>query len=402
MGEGLHLCAAPPPGRAVQRFGLHLTWLFRVLGGHHLPLAAQDLSTPMAQTLPDAVAGPATFTHVRVGVRMYVRMKGPLDLISLYGRLTGLVVAHAPQRGPLTRSPPGPKVQRRSGTFAMGDSESGRASDLGHLRYRSSVGDGDRVKTVIAAPAPIIRRARSDMVRRLVAGGGRFSTDLGIDVEAGEAEIDRWFLAATLYGTRIPTAIAERTFHVLDEAGVTVATARTFSWDDLVALLDRGGYGRYDFKTATRLHLLCDVLSERYGGRVCAIPDQVRTAAELEAALDDLPGWGPVTVGVFLRELRGVWPLAAPALDARAEACVRHLGLLGARTGDPLDRVRSLSAAAGIDPRDLEGALVRTALAHRGGLGGCPGGRGCSVLAHPAMRPPARAPVPEPGPEAGP
>jgi len=179
---------------------------------------------------------------------------------------------------------------------------------------------------------------------------------------------------------------------------VTVATARAFSWDDLVALLDRGGYGRYDFKTATRLHLLCGMLSERYGGRVCAIPDQARSPAELEAALDDLPGWGPVTVGVFLRELRSVWPLAAPALDARAEACARHLGVVEERTGDPLDPVRSLSAAAGTDPRDLEGALVRTALAHRGGLGACPGGRGCAVLAHLPTRLPARAPGPGPGP----
>lgn len=248
------------------------------------------------------------------------------------------------------------------------------------------------------APAPTMRRARRDMVRRLMAGGGRFSTDLGIDIEAGEAQIDRWFLAATLFGARIPTAIAGRTFHVLDEAGMTVATARAFSWDDLVGLLDRGGYGRYDFKTATRLHLLCDVLSERYDSRVCAIPDQVRTSGELEAALDDLPGWGPVTVGVFLRELRGVWPLAAPALDARAEACARHLGLVEERTGDSIDRVRSLSAAAGIDPRDLEGALVRTALAHRGGLGACPGGRSCAVLAHLAVRPPARVPEAGPGP----
>jgi hypothetical protein len=93
--RGVHLCAAPPPGRAVQRFGLHLMWLFWVLGGHHLPLAAQDLSTPMAQILSDAVVGPATFTHVRVGVRMHVRMKGPLDLISFSGRLTRLVVCHS-------------------------------------------------------------------------------------------------------------------------------------------------------------------------------------------------------------------------------------------------------------------------------------------------------------------
>lgn len=93
--RGVQLCAAPPPGRAVQRFGLHLMWLFRVLGGHHLPLAAQDLSTPMAQPLSDAVIGPATFTHVGAGVRMQVRMEGRLDLIGLFRRLTRLVVCHA-------------------------------------------------------------------------------------------------------------------------------------------------------------------------------------------------------------------------------------------------------------------------------------------------------------------
>jgi hypothetical protein len=238
---------------------------------------------------------------------------------------------------------------------------------------------------VAAAPARTARPSPADMVGLLVAVGGRFSTALGIDVEAGEAQIDRWFLAATLFGARIPTTIAGRTFEVLDEAGVTVATARAFSWDDLVALLDRGGYARYDFKTASRLHALCDVIGERYGGRVCAISDQAQTSAELEAALDNLPGWGPVTVGVFLRELRGVWPLAAPALDARAETCARHLGLVDDRTGNALGRVRSLSAAAGVDPRDLEGALVRTALAHRGALGACPGGRDCVVLAHLTM-----------------
>jgi len=251
------------------------------------------------------------------------------------------------------------------------------------------------VDTVDGVPAPprIGGRDRAETVRRLVAGGGRFSAALGIDVEAGEAQIDRWFLAATLFGTRIPTAIAERTFRVLDEAGVTVATARAFSWDGLVALLDQGGYTRYDFKTASRLHALCDVLRERYGGRVCAIADQAGTSAELPALLDALPGWGPVTVGVFLRELRGVWPLAAPALDARAEACARHLGLVDARTRDPLDRMRSLSVSAGVDPRDLEGALVRSSLAHRGGLDACPGGRHCVVLTHLTQGPPAPGPA---------
>jgi len=169
-----------------------------------------------------------------------------------------------------------------------------------------------------------------------------------------------------------------------------VATARAFTWDDLVALLDRGGYARYDYKTATRLHALCDVLGERYDRRVGAIPDGAHTPAELEKALDDLPGWGPVTVGVFLRELRGVWPLASPALDPRAAACACHLGLVDERARDPLGRLRSLSSAAGVDLRDLEGALVRTALAHRADFRTCPGGWDCVVVTRLAPGTPTR------------
>lgn len=241
--------------------------------------------------------------------------------------------------------------------------------------------------TVVATRARGAGGAGADLVRRLLFLGGRFSTELGIHVEAGEAEVARWFLAATLFGTRIPTTIAERTFHVLDDAGVTVATARSFSWDDLVELLDRGGYVRYDYKTATRLHVLCDALVDRYGGRVGAISRRARTTGELEEALDALPGWGPVTIGVFLRELRGVWPRAAPPLDPRAAACAVHLGLVPARARDPLTRIRTLADSAGVDPRDLEGALVRAALAHHRGLEVCPGGRACTVVAEAARAP---------------
>ena len=51
--------------------------------------------------------------------------------------------------------------------------------------------------------------------------GGRYSAELGIDVDAGDAEIKRWFLAATLFGARISARIAERAFRVLDEGGLT-------------------------------------------------------------------------------------------------------------------------------------------------------------------------------------
>jgi endonuclease III len=223
------------------------------------------------------------------------------------------------------------------------------------------------------------RRAR---VARLVVTvlGGRYSSRLGIDVDAGEAEVERWFLAATLFGTRISAGVAERTFGVLDRAGLRrVTQARHIPWDDLVALLDAGGYARYDFRTATRLQDLAEMIGERYGGQVSVIGRSFTRYPQLHQALDMLPGWGPVTIQLFLRELRGVWPGAQPPLDQRAAAAARHLGL--AATGSANVDVAALTRLAGqsdVDLRDLEGGLVRLALTpqHRG----CPGGPSCTLL----------------------
>jgi len=218
-----------------------------------------------------------------------------------------------------------------------------------------------------------------EAARRVVLLGGMFSTELGIDLGKGERELTRWFLAAMLFGTRISATIAMRTFSVLDKAGVTMASARHASWDALVELLDAGGYTRYDYRTATRLQELSEVLDTRYGGRVSAIAHRARTPAELEGALDALPGWGPVTVGVFLRELRGVWDLADPPLGALAADAGRHLQVLS--RGGALEQLRAVATTAGIDVRDLECALVRLALAHHRRFADCPGGRCCAVLA---------------------
>ena len=139
--------------------------------------------------------------------------------------------------------------------------------------------------------------------------GGRYSAGLGIDVDAGEAEVERWFLAATLFGARIPARVAERTFGVLAAAGLArIWQLRHVPSADLIAMLDAGGYARYDLRTATRLLQLCEIIDDRYDGQVGLIGRRFAAYPELRAALDALPGWGPVTVRLFLRELRGVWP----------------------------------------------------------------------------------------------
>jgi hypothetical protein len=222
-----------------------------------------------------------------------------------------------------------------------------------------------------------------DVARQIVTAlGGRYSTELGIDVDRGADQVERWFLAATLFGARISAAIAGRTYLVLERAGITrIGRARDASWDDLVALLDEGGYARYDFRTATRLQALATAIDSRYGGDVAAIGRTLPDYEPLRAALDGLPGWGPVTVGLFLRELRGVWPGAAPPLDDRAARAARHLHLTRTGAAAPiLAAVAHLARDARIDIRDLESGLVRVALAHHDGMDGCPGGRRCRVL----------------------
>jgi hypothetical protein len=233
-------------------------------------------------------------------------------------------------------------------------------------------------RTSPRANAPGQRRARA-LARRVVdVLGGRYSVELGIDVDRDAEEIERWALAATLFGGRISTKIAQRTFAVLNDAGVhTIADAGREDVERLIDLLDAGGYARYDLQTAARLHAIAERLQAAHRGRVAsALGLPLR---ELEGTLDALPGWGPVTVGLFLRELRGVDRLIDPPLDQRTLAAGEHLGLLRAGGGDSLTQLRALADAAGIDPRDLEAALVRLSLAHGRHMLECPGGERCTL-----------------------
>jgi hypothetical protein len=213
-----------------------------------------------------------------------------------------------------------------------------------------------------------ICRARR-IVREL---GGRFSIELGIEVDRDPGEVERWALAATLFGNRISARVALRTYRVLERAGVcTIEDAGRRTGPELVALLDEGGYVRYDERTAALL-ALAELLVDRHGGRVAALGEQITDPADLEHALRELPGWGPVNVHAFLRELRGVWPGAALELDDRTVRAARHLEL-----PSDLEGLSELATAAHLGIRDLEAALVRLSLSHP--LEGCPGGEECPL-----------------------
>ena len=234
----------------------------------------------------------------------------------------------------------------------------------------------------VGEPVPALRMVDVDAparARRLVeTGGGRFSAEMGIDVDRGSREVERWALAATLFGARIPAGVVVRTFRVMVEAGAgTLAEIEARSTNELVRLWNRAGYARYDYRTALRLKKLAATLH----GHCIAAPGTGSSSGR-RIALDALPGWGPVTVALFLRELRGVWPDVDPPLDDRAEQAARHLGLLDA-SDQPLERLQVVATEAGLDLRDLEAGLIRLWLAHHLKFPHCAGGARCFALSGP-------------------
>jgi hypothetical protein len=208
----------------------------------------------------------------------------------------------------------------------------------------------------------------SDLVKQR---GGGYARALGIDLAAPDAgERFKWFLAAVLYGTRISESLATRTWHAFATHRVlTPDRILETRWDGLVAILDAGGYVRYDYKTATKLLDVCAALLRDYGGSLDALHDAAADPRDLENRIKALgKGIGNTTVGIFLRELRGIWRKAKPPLSPLALAGANALGYLRPTLDDvdhAIPHLRQLWAADGQKAAgfaEFEAALVREGL----------------------------------------
>jgi len=129
--------------------------------------------------------------------------------------------------------------------------------------------------------------------------------ELGIAVASGkEAELFKWFLASLLFGKPIQQAVAKRTYFEFEKAGlITPDKILRAGWNRLVKVLDRGHYVRYDFSTATKLLEICKELKQEYGG-VSRLLKFSKDRKDLERRLREFKGIGPVTAGIFLREIK--------------------------------------------------------------------------------------------------
>lgn len=209
----------------------------------------------------------------------------------------------------------------------------------------------------------IMRKA--GITRKLInALGGRFSSQLGIDLSGADShQIFKWFLASKLFGARISTDIAIKTYREFDRCSVTSPEKiLDTGWDGLVKILDDGGYVRYDFSTAAKLLEIMEDLKKDYDGDLNELHQKAKDEKDLENLLKDLgKGIGDVTVNIFLRELRAVWKKANPQLSDLVTLSAKHLSLIqqGKDALSSLNKFWSTHKVKGKDFCDFEAALLR-------------------------------------------
>jgi len=143
-----------------------------------------------------------------------------------------------------------------------------------------------------------------------------YSEELGIHLEErSDREYFMWFLASVLFGARISETISKRTYRAFVRHHLTTPQRiLAAGWNFLVdPVMREGGYVRYDEKTSHEILENCRMLLREYGGSLTHLYHEAKDAHDLERRLLEFLGVGPVTVNIFLRELRPYWRKADPA-----------------------------------------------------------------------------------------
>ncbi|BBA95871.1 putative endonuclease III-like protein [Actinacidiphila reveromycinica] len=202
------------------------------------------------------------------------------------------------------------------------------------------------------------RTTRRDKVRALLDTYGRtYADEAGIRLADTPQPLYRLLVLAGLLSARIRAGVAVAASKELSAAGLRSPRAMAAAtWQQRVDALGRGGYRRYDERTATQLGDGAELAGSRYGGDLRGMRARADgDVAELRRELREFPGMGPAGADIFLREAQAVWPEVAPYLDAKTLQGARLLGL-------PEAPARLTELADGADPSVLAAALARVAL----------------------------------------
>jgi hypothetical protein len=169
-----------------------------------------------------------------------------------------------------------------------------------------------------------------DTTRRALERSSLYSEELGIDLaERSDSAYFRWFLASLLFGARISETTAKNTYRSFMRHGLkNPDKILRAGWDFLVyPVMREGGYVRYDGRKSTQVLRDCEMLIADYGGRLSQLHDAASDARDVEERLLAFYGVGPVTMNIFLRELRPFWAKANPDLLPAVKRLAKHLSI---------------------------------------------------------------------------
>jgi hypothetical protein len=167
-------------------------------------------------------------------------------------------------------------------------------------------------------------------LRRDLESTELYSEELDIDLaQGGEDACFRWFLASLLFGARISETTAKATYWSFLRHDLTRPEAiLKAGWVFLVhPVMLEGGYVRYDGRKSRQVLRDCETLIADYGGRLSRLHDAASDPRDLEQRLLAFYGVGPVTMNIFLRELRPFWAKADPDPLPAVEDLARRLSV---------------------------------------------------------------------------
>lgn len=196
------------------------------------------------------------------------------------------------------------------------------------------------------------------VMRELLRTSGQtYAAQAGIRLTDTPQPLYRTLVLSCLLSARIRASVAVASTRALYEAGMRgprqMADA---SWQQRVDALGRGGYRRYDERTATQLGDGARLVLDEWGGDLRGMREEADgDEAALKRLLRQVPGLGPTGADIFLREVQDVWTEYGPRFDAKVLQGAERLGL-------PRDASALLRLAGDEKPGVAAAALVRAAL----------------------------------------
>ncbi|MGB3127886.1 MAG: DNA methylase [Pseudomonas sp.] len=131
------------------------------------------------------------------------------------------------------------------------------------------------------------------------------ASELGIDLKPDDdGSLFKWFIASFLMGKRIQAAIAAQAYKVIveEQGRDTARKLQHCTSRELVSMLGRAHYVRYDETTAQRLLDLSAKLNAEYGGKISHIRQVSKDRHAFEKRLGEFDGVGPKTIEIFMRD----------------------------------------------------------------------------------------------------